>query len=430
MPQPIIHMIAAARPNFMKVAPLLHALKADGSFDARLVHTGQHYDANMSDAFFSDLGMPEPHHHLGVGSGSHAEQTGRVMIAYEAVALAERPAFTIVVGDVNSTAAVAIVCAKLLIPVVHLEAGLRSFDRTMPEEINRLVTDVLADVLWTPSPDGDENLHNEGIPAARIERVGNIMIDSYELMRAKIEADDTVARMGLAPRGYGVVTLHRPANVDEREPLSLLVRQLVRVADTLPLVFPVHPRTLKSLRAHQLYVELAEHPRIRLIEPVGYVPFMNLVSNARLVITDSGGVQEETTYLDIPCLTVRPNTERPVTVTEGTNRLVPPAELVDHATRAASGDWPHGRKPDLWDGRTAQRCVESLKRRMASAGPDASGTGSRGNAGGVGQSAPGPASPVVSRAAGPAGHAMQMVGESTSVTADTSVTSKTSAAQA
>ncbi|MCC5794930.1 MAG: UDP-N-acetylglucosamine 2-epimerase (non-hydrolyzing) [Chromatiales bacterium] len=364
MARSVIHVIAAARPNFMKVAPLLHALREDGSFEARLVHTGQHYDANMSDAFFSDLGMPEPAHHLGIGSGSHAEQTGRVMIAYEAVAQAERPACTIVVGDVNSTAAVAMVCAKLLIPVVHLEAGLRSFDRTMPEEINRLVTDVLADVLWTPSPDGDENLRREGIPESRIERVGNIMLDSYELMRERIEADGTMHSMGLAPGAYGVVTLHRPANVDEREPLALLVSQLRQVAEFLPLVFPVHPRTRKSLAAHGLAGELESVPGIRLVDPVGYVQFMNLVSHARLVITDSGGVQEETTYLDIPCLTVRPNTERPVTISEGTNRLVPPAELVGQARRAASGDWPRGRKPELWDGQTAARCVASLKHRF------------------------------------------------------------------
>ena len=203
----IVHVIAAARPNFMKVAPLYHALRAEPLFDVRIVHTGQHYDANMSDAFFTDLGLPEPHFHLGVGSGSHAEQTGRVMLGYEQIALQERPGWTVVVGDVNSTAAVAMVCAKLLIPVAHLEAGLRSGDRTMPEEINRLVTDVLADLLWTPSPDGDENLRREGIPASRIQRVGNIMLDSFELLRDKIKADGTCASLGLAGRRYGVVTL-------------------------------------------------------------------------------------------------------------------------------------------------------------------------------------------------------------------------------
>jgi UDP-N-acetylglucosamine 2-epimerase (non-hydrolysing) len=361
----LVHLIAAARPNFMKVAPLWHALAAAPDFAPRLVHTGQHYDANMSDAFFRDLGLPEPHHHLGVGSGSHAEQTARVMMAYEPVAAAERPAFTIVVGDVNSTAACAMVCAKLLIPVVHLEAGLRSFDRTMPEETNRLVTDVLADLLWTPSPDADENLRREGVPAARVERVGNIMIDSYELQRAAIEADGTYRQLGLAPRGYGIVTLHRPSNVDDAATLASLVDQLVAVSGRLPLVFPVHPRTRKQLAAFGLADRLAAAPGIRLTEPAGYVQFMNLVSHAALVITDSGGVQEETTYLDIPCLTVRPNTERPITVTEGTNRLITPAGLADAVDRALRGDWPRGRRPDLWDGRTAGRCVASLRRRLA-----------------------------------------------------------------
>lgn len=364
MARPVIHLIAAARPNFMKVAPLWHALVADGSFDARLVHTGQHYDANMSDDFFRDLGLPEPHHHLGIGSGSHAEQTARVMMAYEPVASAERPAFTVVVGDVNSTAAVALVCAKLGLRTVHLEAGLRSFDRTMPEEINRLVTDVLADLLWTPSPDGDLNLRNEGIPAERIERVGNIMLDSYELQREAIEADDTVQAMNLAPRRFGVVTLHRPSNVDDAATLRQLVAALSLVSADLPLVFPVHPRTQKKLVEFGLLAALEAAPGIRLCAPVGYVQFMNLVSHAALCITDSGGIQEETTYLDIPCLTVRPNTERPITVTEGTNRLVKPADLAAEAGKALRGDWPHGRKPDRWDGKTAARCVASLKKHL------------------------------------------------------------------
>jgi UDP-N-acetylglucosamine 2-epimerase (non-hydrolysing) len=360
----VVHLIAAARPNFMKVAPLWHALSADRAFATRLVHTGQHYDPNMSDAFFRDLGLPDPHHHLGVGSGSHAEQTARVMMAYEPVAAAERPAFTIVVGDVNSTAACAMVCAKLLIPVVHLEAGLRSNDRTMPEETNRLVTDVLADLLWTPSPDADENLRREGVAPERIERVGNIMIDSYELQRTTIEADGSYARLGLAPRGYGVVTLHRPSNVDDRATLASLVTQLKDVAARLPLFFPVHPRTRKQLQAFGLYDGLAAAPGILLGEPAGYVQFMNLVSHAALVITDSGGVQEETTYLDIPCLTVRPNTERPITVSEGTNRLLKPAELKAAVERVLRGEWPRGRRPELWDGHTAGRCVASLRRRL------------------------------------------------------------------
>ena len=348
----------------MKVAPLWHALVADGTFDARLVHTGQHYDANMSDAFFRDLGLPEPHHHLGVGSGSHAEQTARVMLAYEPIAAAARPAFTVVAGDVNSTVAVTLVCAKLGLRTVHLEAGLRSFDRSMPEEINRLVTDVLADLLWTPSPDGDENLRNEGIPAGRIERVGNIMLDSYELQRQRIEADATFRTLGLEPKRYGVATLHRPSNVDDPATLRLLVDALTRVAADLALVFPVHPRTRKNLTESGLLGVLEKAPGVRVCEPVGYVQFMNLVSHAALCITDSGGVQEETTYLDIPCLTLRPNTERPITVTEGTNRLVQPGNLVAEAGKALRGDWPKGRRPDLWDGKTAARCVASLKKHL------------------------------------------------------------------
>jgi UDP-N-acetylglucosamine 2-epimerase (non-hydrolysing) len=359
-----IHLICAARPNFMKIAPVYHALKACGWARPVLIHTGQHYDANMSDAIFADLGLPAPDHHLGVGSGGHGETTGRVMIAYERIALAETPDWIVVVGDVNPTAACSMVGAKLHIPVAHLEAGLRSRDRTMPEEINRLVTDAIADALWTPSPDADANLRAEGVAAERISRVGNIMLDSFELMRPKIDADPLRRELGLDGTAYGVVTLHRPSNVDQEATLTRLVDCLTRVARRLTLVFPVHPRTRARLEQFGLWQRLAGDGAIRLTEPVSYVPFMRLVTGARLVITDSGGLQEETTYLGLPCLTVRPNTERPITLSEGTNKLVAPDDLEAAAAQALSGDWPTGRRPALWDGRTAERVVDDLARRL------------------------------------------------------------------
>jgi UDP-N-acetylglucosamine 2-epimerase (non-hydrolysing) len=360
-----VHLVAAARPNFMKVAPLWHALSEAPDFEPVLVHTGQHYDSNMSGSFLEELGLPEPGIHLGVGSGSHAEQTGRVMIEYEKAATGDRPDWIVVVGDVNSTAAAAMVGAKLRIPVAHLEAGLRSRDRDMPEEINRLVTDVLADLLWTPSPDADANLRAEGISEDRISRVGNIMIDSFEMMRPRIEAADMPRRLGL-PERYAVVTLHRPSNVDRREALVALVGSLAEVQNELALVFPVHPRTEARLEEYGLRPRL-EAAGVRLVEPLPYVSFMSLVTGAAAVITDSGGVQEETTYLGIPCLTLRENTERPITVEQGTNRLVRAGTLAAELNDAlASSREPV--RPDLWDGRTAGRCVEDLRARSRRGG--------------------------------------------------------------
>jgi UDP-N-acetylglucosamine 2-epimerase (non-hydrolysing) len=355
-----VHLIAAARPNFMKVAPLWHALHEAPDFDPVLIHTGQHYDPNMSDAIFADLRLPQPDHHLGIGSGSHAEQTGGVMIAYEKVAVTERPDWLVVVGDVNSTAACALVGAKLRFPVVHLEAGLRSRDRDMPEEINRLVTDVLADILWTPSPDADDNLRAEGISADRISRVGNIMLDSFELVRPAIEAAGLAAELGLEPGRYGIVTLHRPSNVDDPAQLRSLVAALLEAQKLLPLVFPLHPRTAQRIDAAGLRPRL-EMAGVKLIEPLPYVRFMSLVTGAAAAITDSGGIQEETTYLGIPCLTLRENTERPITISEGTNRLVR-AETLLAAIHDALGPPPERRsRPALWDGRTAARCIADLR---------------------------------------------------------------------
>jgi UDP-N-acetylglucosamine 2-epimerase (non-hydrolysing) len=347
----------------MKVAPLYHALAKTDWCDPRIVHTGQHYDFNMSDAFFRDLGLPEPAFNLGVGSGSHAEQTGGVMIAYEKVCAASRPDWIIVVGDVNSTAACAMVGTKLWIPVVHLEAGLRSRDRRMPEEINRLVTDAIADVLWTPSADADQNLIAEGIPEAKIDLVGNIMIDSFELLRDRIESSRSRAELGLADSDYALLTLHRPSNVDCEDSLAAIVESLEQISSYLRLVFVSHPRTMKNLKRFGLEERLTGIPNVDLLTPLPYIDFMNVVTGARMVITDSGGLQEETTYLGIPCLTMRENTERPVTVTLGTNALVGAADLPAQVKKILSGDWKKGSCPPLWDGRTAERAVASLERR-------------------------------------------------------------------
>jgi len=355
----IIHLVAAARPNFMKVAPLWHALHAAPDFAPVLIHTGQHYDANMSDAIFADLKLGAPDFHLGVGSGSHAEQTGKVMMAYEAIALQHRPDALVVVGDVNSTLACALVAAKLHIPVVHLEAGLRSGDRRMPEEINRLATDAICDVLWTPSPDGDAHLLAEGCDRARITRVGNIMLDSYELVRPAI-----AAACGEVPKGaYGVATLHRPSNVDDDAQLAALVAALIAVQAQLPLVFPVHPRTAKRLAETGGDVQLRA-AGVALGTPLPYIRFMALVSHAAAIITDSGGIQEETTYLGIPCLTLRENTERPITISQGTNRLVTTDSLSAELTAALATPKTSLPKPEFWDGQTASRCVTDLRDRL------------------------------------------------------------------
>ncbi len=317
----------------------------------------------MSAVFFADLALPEPHYHLGVGSGTHAAQTAQVMLAFEVLAMRWRPDWIVVVGDVNSTAACALVGAKLGIRVVHLEAGLRSNDRSMPEELNRLVTDVLSDVLWTPSPDADENLRAEGIPEERITRVGNIMLDSFELLREQISSASESVALGLEATKYGVVTLHRPSNVDTDAALETVVQSLVDAQRVLPLIFPVHPRTAKRLNESGLAARLRA-AGLKLLHPLPYVRFMSLVIDCCVVITDSGGIQEETTYLGIPCLTLRENTERPITVTKGTNRLVRADALVMTLEQTLSGEWAPSR-PEFWDGQTAQRCVLDLRTRSA-----------------------------------------------------------------
>lgn len=357
----IIQLVAAARPNFMKIAPLYHVLKTENWCELALVHTGQHYDTNMSDTFFADLNLPDPDYNLGVGSGTHAEQTAGVMIAHERICLEHRPDIVVVVGDVNSTLACSLVAAKLHIPIAHLEAGLRSGDRKMPEEINRIVTDSICDILWTPSPDADENLKGEGIPEARIIRVGNIMIDAFEQLRRQVEKQNTPKRFGLKPAGYGVATIHRPSNVDKPAMLELMVKKLGAVAKLTPIIFAVHPRTRASLIRNGLQDRLSELPGLQLCEPLSYVEFMSLVTSAQFVITDSGGIQEETTYLSIPCLTVRDTTERPITITQGTNRLTQWESLVDDVKEVKAGKWPKGVRPEYWDGETAHRVAKSLK---------------------------------------------------------------------
>src|SRR5215207_10012401 len=360
--------VVGARPNFMKVAPIVEAMRRRAAdFAPVVLHTGQHYDERMSDAFFRDLGLAAPDVHLGVGSGSHAQQTAAVMQRFEPVVLEHRPDWVLVVGDVNSTLACALVCSKLGVRVAHVEAGLRSRDRSMPEEINRILTDQLADLLLTPSADADVNLIAEGIPAGRIRLVGNVMIDSLLKHLALAEASRVREELGVEGSDYAVVTLHRPSNVDDAETLRRILSALERVGERLPIIFPAHPRTRKNLSEFGLSEALGARGRVRVVEPLGYMDFLRLYSGARLVLTDSGGIQEETTALGIPCLTLRENTERPVTVELGTNRVVgtDPARIVAEAEAAlAKGNQSkETRVPPLWDGRTAGRILDALLER-------------------------------------------------------------------
>ena len=357
-----ILVVAGARPNFVKVAPVIKALKQTGRAEVVLVHTGQHYDYSMSAAFFEELFIPAPDIFLGVGSGSHGEQTARILSAFEEVLLKDPPAAAAVVGDVNSTLACALAAAKCGVPVAHVEAGLRSFDRTMPEEINRVLTDALADYLFTHSPDADENLRREGVPEERIFLVGNVMIDTLREYEAAARARDVAGRLGLQAGGYAVCTLHRPSNVDEPGTLRTVVQILTDLQSECPVVFPMHPRTRTRLETFGLADVLLEQKNLQAIDPLGYLDFIGLMATAALVLTDSGGVQEETTALGIPCLTMRECTERPVTVTLGTNAVVgtDPNRILAAARRALNGDWPRGILPEGWDGHAAERIAAVL----------------------------------------------------------------------
>jgi UDP-N-acetylglucosamine 2-epimerase (non-hydrolysing) len=360
----ILHVVGA-RPNFMKVAPVIRVLGSKSGLSQILVHTGQHYDINMSDIFFSQLGIPAPDINLDVGSGSHAVQTAQIMTRMETVLLEEKPDLVLVPGDVNSTVATALVCAKLLIPVGHVEAGLRSYDRTMPEEINRLLTDQIADLLFTPSVDGDENLIHEGIPPEKIYLVGNVMIDTLVRLLPVAEAlwSKLSSKLNITEKQYGLVTLHRPSNVDDPIVLSNILRALGEISTDLPIIFPIHPRTRARIR--QTGLEIKTDGRLQLTEPIGYLDFLCLQQRAKLVITDSGGIQEETTFLGVPCLTVRENTERPVTVSTGTNILVgrDMGLLRSEVERILAGGSKKGTILPLWDGKASERIADIIVNR-------------------------------------------------------------------
>ncbi len=356
--------IVGARPNFMKIAPIYAEMKRRASeFEPLIVHTGQHYDAKMSDAFFNDLGMPKPDVYLGIGSASHAVQTAKIMLGFEPIVLREKPDWVLVVGDVNSTIACALVSSKLGIKIAHVEAGLRSGDREMPEEINRILTDSISDLLLTPSPDGNENLKKEGIPDEKVKLVGNVMIDSLFRNLEFAKKSNILEELGLTNKNYSVMTLHRPSNVDEQVVFEGMLDSLIEVSEKIPIIFPAHPRTASKIEEFG-FTERLQNSQIKIIEPLGYLDFLNLMSNSKLVLTDSGGLQEETTALKIPCLTLRENTERPITIDMGTNILVGtnPEKIKNTAFEVlGKKDFAKDAKiPPLWDGKTAERICESF----------------------------------------------------------------------
>ncbi len=358
--------VVGARPNLMKIAPLVEEMKHGPDLQQTLLHTGQHYDERMSQIFFDQLGIPRPDIYLGVGSGSHAEQTAQVMVEFEKALQRVRPDVVVVVGDVNSTLACAITAAKLWIPVAHVEAGLRSGDRLMPEEINRIVTDVLSDLLFTTSRAAKDNLKQEGIPPEKIFFVGNVMIDTLLKYREQAQALGTPEGFSLQPGEYALLTLHRPSNVDVPEVFSGILDALVAIQHDLPIILPAHPRTVNRITEFGFTERLNTAPNLHIVEPLGYLEFLDLMMHSRIVLTDSGGIQEETTILGIPCLTLRENTERPITITEGTNTLVgvDPERIIHAVQRTLSGESKAGRTPELWDGQTAGRIVTLLKEKL------------------------------------------------------------------
>ena len=364
-------LVAGARPNFMKIAPIMHALEGNKTIHPILVHTGQHYDIKMSGQFFDELRIPKPDYNLEVGSASQAVQTARIMERFEQVCIKELPNAIFVVGDVTSTAACTLVASKLGIKTIHYEAGLRSRDRSMPEEINRLVTDAISDIFITTSSDASENLIQEGTPVDKIHMLGNLMIDSLVANREKSSKTELrfellnkkriiVFNEDFKPNKYGIMTFHRPSNVDDIESLTKLIEIWGKISNQIPLVFPIHPRTFKNIENFGLLPKLEEYEHLFLIESLGYLQFMNLVQHSKFALTDSGGIQEETTYLNIPCLTVRPNTERPVTVWEGSNKLISIDEIENEVNTILSGNGKHGKIPKYWDGKSAERIVNLL----------------------------------------------------------------------
>jgi UDP-N-acetylglucosamine 2-epimerase (non-hydrolysing) len=361
--KPIVDLIAGARPNFMKLAPVERCLRAEGALQLRIIHTGQHYDAAMTDVFFEELGIPVPDVHLDVGSGTQGAQTARIVERYEAHLLENRPAACVVFGDVNSTIACALAAVKLGVPVAHVEAGLRSFDRTMPEEINRLLTDAIADLLLVTEESGIQNLRREGVPEERIKLVGNVMIDSLFSQLSEARARQTSRTYGFAPKHYGFVTLHRPSNVDDPGTLSTLLDVLHAISERLPLVFAVHPRTLNVARRAGFEQRLApDQPRLKCVGPQKYLDTVSLVADSAVVLTDSGGLQEESSVLRVPCLTLRENTERPITVSRGTSRLVgnDPVRIRAAFDDVVAGRWPEGQEIPMWDGRAGQRVAQEI----------------------------------------------------------------------